>query len=208
MGLWQVTIYQYFNGTQLTILVGGATKTAKRKAANEGPPQPFAKKNRDYLAPESKPLYFDLKKAFKKAAQWRAHQLFASNCATTGHAPRSLLWNPLPPWALSNPQLNTRWAGTTTRAQRELCATLAEDSGIRVNQAEETIKTLLVDLLQIVDKNDLDEITAELQSHIKIIKPSTIDTKKPLIHQNTTSRLLHVNPTKQKRTRCVKYYLL
>ena len=37
-----------------------STKPTKRTASTVGHPQSFAKKNRDYLAPESKPLYFDL----------------------------------------------------------------------------------------------------------------------------------------------------
>ena len=53
---------------------------------------PATKKNRDYLPLESKPIYFDLKKQFKKKSQWTAHEQFMprGNCATTGNFPRSI----------------------------------------------------------------------------------------------------------------------
>ena len=77
------------------------------------------------------------------------------------------MWNPLPPWALSTPHMNTKWVSMTIRAQSELCATLAEDCGTSVNQSEGTINTLLIDLGQIINQSDLDEINSELQSSYK-----------------------------------------
>ena len=94
------------------------------------------------------------------------------------------MWNPLHPLALSHPQLNTRWVSVTTKAQSELCATLAEDCSSRVSQSEVTIKSLLIELSQIIDHRDVDEINSKLQSPYIVDK---LYTQKILARNNTKS---------------------
>ena len=100
---------------------------------------PSAKRNRDYLAPEIKPIYFELKKHYKKQSQWKTHKMFLTNRYTSWYAPRSLTWNPLPPWHLPNPSFNTKWVETATRVQIELCNILAIDCAGRIRQQEATM---------------------------------------------------------------------
>ena len=60
----------------------------KRKPPTEMPQGfPSVKRNRDYLASESKPIYFKLIKHYKKQTKWKSHDItFLNNCSTSGNA--------------------------------------------------------------------------------------------------------------------------
>ena len=57
----------------------------------------------------------------------------------------------------------------TTRTESEQCATLAKDCSTRVSQSGDTIKSLLIDLSQIIDQRDVEEINSELQSSYRVV---------------------------------------
>ena len=174
---------------------------------------PASKRNRDYLPKEAKPVYFELKKHYKKMAQWEAHKRFAENSATTGNIPRSLRWSPPTPWAFTNTALNTRWATITLKAQTELCALVAEDCTLKVKQHEASIKSLLNDFAGLIPESDFQEISNELLHSFslavekkyaeKILTRSTATTKasgQKNFRKPATKNKKAVKPQRFKRT--------
>ena len=123
---------------------------------------PATKKNRDYLPKESKPVYFDLKKLFKKKSQWTAHELFMNNCASTGNFPRSIQWKCAPPWEFTNQELTHQWATIQQKAPAELCKLIALDCKAKTVNCQASIDSLLADLSKLIPDNDFEEIKNEL----------------------------------------------
>ena len=70
--------------------------------------------------------------------------------------------NPLPPWALSHLELNTKWVKAITIAQADLCTTLAMDCAEKVRTHENSIQALMIDLQGVIDAVEFDEIKVEL----------------------------------------------
>ena len=123
---------------------------------------PATKKNRDYLPQESKPIYFDLKKQFKKKSQWTAHEQFMGNCAATGNYPRSIQWKCTPPWAFTNQELTHQWATIQQKAPAELCNLIALDCKAKTVNCQASIDSLLQDLSKLIPENDFEELKQEL----------------------------------------------
>ena len=121
---------------------------------------PVAKKNRNYLPPATKPIYFELKKYHRKLAQWTAHQAFLENSATTGLAP--------PVYAsildhlgkFNDEDLKLTWSQIMNKFPHELCDVLAVDCGLKVMSCQNSIKALFLDLAGHIDGNEVDEIKA------------------------------------------------
>ena len=123
---------------------------------------PAQKKNRDYLPKESKPIFFDLKKQFKKRSQWAAHQRFITNCADTGNYPRSLQWNCTPPWEFLNQDNTRKWAHIQQSTPAELCKLIALDCDDKVKNCLAVSEALLNDLKTIIPDTDFKDISTEL----------------------------------------------
>ena len=190
-------------------------QSSKRKHEHDANvPFSASKKNRSYLPAESKPIYFELKKHFRKLAQWKAHQRFLLNCASSGLPPRSLFWNPLPPWAFNRTESNTQWAATTLAAQSDLCKILASDCGLKAEAHTNSITALSNDLKGLIPPNDHTEILHELEMtcqiqvdklHAEKILSRTKATNKSVSNKNptpTTKRARRNSaPPPNKRTR-------
>ena len=150
--------------SETSINLGGKRKLP---ATSREDVQPVMKKNREYLPKASKPLFFELKKYYKKKAQWAAHQAFLENCGATGNPPRSLNWSVQPPWALSNDGLNQKWFAVSTNAPSKLCDVLAVDCAHRVQAASASIQALFNDLGGLVSGQEVTDIRKELDHGFK-----------------------------------------
>ena len=152
---------------QVTIGTGTSntpsTNRGVKRPIPDPAPMPATKKNRDYLPKESKPLFFDLKKQFKKKSQWTAHQRFMQNCADSGNYPRSLRWKCTPPWSFNNADRTQKWATVQQTAPAELCQILAQDCEDKKVDCDAVIQALLTDLQGLVPETDFLEIQAELK---------------------------------------------
>ena len=162
------TIVEKLNTIGISKTPSANARGDKRKAPeHRSDDLPVAKKNRNYLPPATKPIYFELKKFHRKLAQWSAHQAFLENCATTGIAPPSLRLNLRPPWEIADEDLKQQWSKTMNKFPRELCDILAADCGNKVHSCQGSIKSLLQDLAGHIAIEEVGEIEAELKSSFK-----------------------------------------
>ena len=162
------TIVEKLTTVSLDTAASKDARSNKRKTPeHRSDDLPVAKKNRNYLPAATKPIYFELKKYYRKLAQWTAHQAFLENCATTGLAPPSLRLNLRPPWEIMDEDLKLTWSQIMNKFPRELCDVLAVDCGLKVTSCQNSIKSLFLDLAGHVDQSEVDEIKAELKSSLK-----------------------------------------
>ena len=186
-----------------TSLNSGALTTkqaSKRKDRDDDPTPSFsnAKRNRDYLPKESKPVYFELKKHFKKKAQWTAHQQFMKNCANSGKPPRSLMWNPIPPWSFNSLELNKSWSSATLKAQTELCNIISKDCALKAAAQHNSILALLNDLKGLIPLDDYNEIVSELESTFYLMVDK-LHAEKILSRSKFTAKVSTKTPTDRRR---------
>ena len=176
-----------------------STNLNKRKQPEDLSGVPAAKKYRNHLPADAKPVYLALKNFYKKMAQWEAHKRFSENCASTGQAPRSLKWMPPLPWSFSNPGLNTNWSRTIIQAQADLCSIVAKDCALKIKRCENDIKALTEELGGIVSACDLQEITAELNTGYTIAVDNKFAEK--VLRRNKGSMRGPSKPTASKTSR-------
>jgi hypothetical protein len=188
------TIVEKVDDLQITSR-GSSPASRKRRATSEPGPTPVIKKNRDYLPKESKPIFFELKKFYKKKSQWSAHMAFLENCAQTGNPPKSLQWSIKPPWALQNTDLMTNWIKIQTKAPADLCDILAIDCGHKARKCQETISSLSQDLAQKIPHLGYQEIIADLNHGYKLAFDRQFAEK---ILARTKARTRSRNPDKAK----------
>ena len=141
----------------------GVKRPAAPSSSSEDTFMPANKKNRDYLPKESKPLYFDLKKTFKKKSQWAANERFMTNCADTGNFPRAVQYKCPPPWEFTSQELTRQWASVQQKAPAELCKLVALDCKAKLVNCQAVIDSLFQELKKLIPEVDFKEITSELQ---------------------------------------------
>ena len=80
--------------------------------------------------------------------------MILNNCSTSGNTLRSLAWNHLPLWYVSNSSFNIKWVEITTRARDECYTIVAIDCARRIRQQEASIRALIQDLARVIAEDD------------------------------------------------------